>query len=112
MSEDRPLHKGQILTGELFSEPMRIETAKPNGLDSWRLGLVGTRTERFLNVTLSAVDLAALAILDPTATYDGDPILLRLGLQTYSLGIAYEFDPYFGDLVETLNLLKQVSFGG
>ena len=29
-------------------------------------------------------------------TYDGDGRLLRLGLQAYSLGIAYEFDPYFG----------------
>ena len=29
-------------------------------------------------------------------TYDGDGALLRLGLQAYALGIAYEFDPYFG----------------
>ncbi len=29
-------------------------------------------------------------------SYDGDGHLLRLGLQAYSLGIAYEFDPYFG----------------
>ncbi|MFC1896896.1 DEAD/DEAH box helicase, partial [Thermodesulfobacteriota bacterium] len=28
--------------------------------------------------------------------YDGDGQLLRLGLQAYALGIAYEFDPYFG----------------
>jgi superfamily II DNA or RNA helicase len=29
-------------------------------------------------------------------SYDGHCSLLRLGLQAYSLGIAYEFDPYFG----------------
>ena len=29
-------------------------------------------------------------------SYGGDGRLLRLGLQAYSLGIAYEFDPYFG----------------
>src|SRR5262249_48541865 len=28
--------------------------------------------------------------------YDGNAKLLRLGLQAYALGIAYEFDPYFG----------------
>ena len=31
-----------------------------------------------------------------TKSYDGDGHLLRLGLQAYALGIAYEFDPYFG----------------
>ena len=29
-------------------------------------------------------------------SFDGDGRLLRLGLQAYALGIAYEFDPYFG----------------
>jgi hypothetical protein len=29
-------------------------------------------------------------------SFDGDSRLLRLGLQAYALGIAYEFDPYFG----------------
>jgi SNF2 family DNA or RNA helicase len=46
-------------------------------------------------VTLTSRDLAALAILDVKYRYDGDARLLRLGLQAYSLGIAYEFDPYF-----------------
>jgi superfamily II DNA or RNA helicase len=96
MSNGEPVREGQILIGALFSEPMRVETVRPNGADSWRLGLVGTRSERFRNVTLSSSDLNSLTILDPTATYDGDPNLLRLGLQAYSLGIAYEFDPYFG----------------
>ncbi|RPJ09212.1 MAG: helicase, partial [Deltaproteobacteria bacterium] len=35
-------------------------------------------------------------IFETTSSYDGDGQLLRLGLQAYSLGIAYEFDPYFG----------------
>src|SRR5205085_10149579 len=34
-------------------------------------------------------------ILDATSTYAGDGHVLRLGVQAYSLGIAYEFDPYF-----------------
>ncbi|MFP5284532.1 MAG: DEAD/DEAH box helicase, partial [Thermoanaerobaculia bacterium] len=33
---------------------------------------------------------------DARRSFDGDGRLLRLGLQAYALGIAYEFDPYFG----------------
>ena len=59
-------------------------------------GLVGQRTEQFRRVTLTAADIANLTIADPSLSYDGDGGLLRLGLQAYALGIAYEFDPYFG----------------
>jgi superfamily II DNA or RNA helicase len=95
MSE-KLLHEGQILTGSLFSEPMRVETVRANGPDTWVAGLVGTQSERFRKVTLTTRDLESLTILDARHTYDGDGRLLRLGLQAYSLGIAYEFDPYFG----------------
>ncbi len=96
MSEKQRLHEGQILTGPLFSEPMRVETVRANGPDSWVAGLVGTQSEQFRRVTLTSRDLESLNILDVRPTYDGDGRLLRLGLQAYSLGIAYEFDPYFG----------------
>jgi superfamily II DNA or RNA helicase len=90
------LTPGHILTGPHFSEPMRVETVQPNGLNAWTVGLVGTATERFRRVTLSADDLSQLTALSPQRAYDGDGRLLRLGLQAYALGIAYEFDPYFG----------------
>jgi superfamily II DNA or RNA helicase len=96
MSEKQLLREGQILTGSLFSEPMRVETVRANGPDTWVAGLVGTHSERFRKVTLTTRDLDALTILDARHSYDGDGRLLRLGLQAYSLGIAYEFDPYFG----------------
>ena len=57
---------------------------------------MGTRSERYRSVTLSKADLEQLEITSTTLTFDGDPKLLRLGLQAYALGIAYEFDPYFG----------------
>jgi superfamily II DNA or RNA helicase len=91
-----PLREAQIVTGALFSEPMRVETVRPAGPDAWTLGLVGTRSERFRSVTLTSSDIQRLGILDAARTYTGDGRLLRLGLQAYSLGIAYEFDPYFG----------------
>ena len=90
------LKPSQILTGTLFNEPMRVETVRPNGPDTWTVGLVGTQSERFRSVTLISRDIEALTISETTSTYDGDGRLLRLGLQAYSLGIAYEFDPYFG----------------
>ena len=86
---------GHILVGSLFNEPMRVETVRSTGPESWTVGLVGTQSERFRNVALTAQDLAALKILDSTPTFAGDAKLLRLGLQAYALGIAYEFDPYF-----------------
>jgi len=92
----QPISANQILSGSLFNEPMRVETVHANGPTSWIVGLVGTQSERFRKVTLTADDLAKLTILHPAPSFDGDGRLLRLGLQAYALGIAYEFDPYFG----------------
>ncbi len=96
MSSDSRLREGQILTGPLFNEPMRVVTVSQGRPDTWDVGLVGTRTGRFRRVTLTDHDLELLSILETRPTYDGDGRLLRLGLQAYALGIAYEFDPYFG----------------
>ncbi len=93
---ETPIHEDQILTGPLFNEPMQVETVRTTGDNAWVVGLVGTRSERFRRVTLTLSDFEALTILDSAFSYDGDGNLLRLGLQAYALGIAYEFDPYFG----------------
>jgi len=87
---------GQILKSNLFSEPMRVEIAIQVGIGTWRLGLVGTLTEKFRSVTLSADQLPLLQFIEPAQSFNGDGNLLRLGLQAHSLGIAFEFDPYFG----------------
>jgi len=91
-----PLSVGQILIGPLFNEPMRLETVQSNGAAGWIAGLVGTNSDRFRKVTITAEDLERLTILDRRHSFNGDGRLLRLGLQAYALGIAYEFDPYFG----------------
>ena len=96
MSAAETLREGQILTGPLFIEPMRVETVRADGADAWVAGLVGMRSEQFRRVTLRTGDLAALTITDTSLSYGGDGRLLRLALQAYSLGIAFEFDPYFG----------------
>ena len=89
------VQSGQVLSGSLFSEPMRVETVSANGPDFWELGLVGHTSGRFRRVWLTAEQLRTLAIVSAGPSYDGDGALLRLGLQAHSLGIAYEFDPYF-----------------
>ena len=96
MDRQPPVREGQVLRGPLFSEPMRVEAVRANGTDVWELGLAGTRTERYRRVTLTREDLGNLTIADTGFGYVGDGRLLRLGLQAYSLGIAYEFDPFFG----------------
>ena len=96
MSASTTPAEGQILTGPLFNEPMRVETVTGTGTGSWTLGLVGTRSERFRRVSLGKAELAGLTVLDAGFRYDGDGALLRLGLQAHALGIAWEFDPYFG----------------
>jgi len=94
MQADR-LRVGQTLIGPLFNEPMRVENVQSNGPDNWVVGLVGAQSERFRRVTLTAAEVQQVTILEAAHSFDGDGRLLRLGLQAYALGIAYEFDPYF-----------------
>ncbi len=65
MTGGDPIREGQILTGPLFSEPMRAETVTPNGPAAWTLGLVGTQTERFRRVAVTKDQLATLTITSP-----------------------------------------------
>jgi hypothetical protein len=75
---------------------MRVVTVQANGPSRWVVGLVGTQSERFRSVALTVADFHQLRVLDAEHSFGGDGRLLRLGLQAYALGIAYEFDPYFG----------------
>jgi hypothetical protein len=102
MSETAPLRVGQTLIGPLFNEPMRVETVSAAGNSSW---VVGAQSERFRRVTMSESDLAAISILDAEMAFNGDGNLLRLGIQAYALGIAYDFDPYFGLSISRVDLL-------
>ncbi|HXR36116.1 MAG TPA: SNF2-related protein, partial [Candidatus Binataceae bacterium] len=95
-AEHNPVKPGEILSGSLFNEPMRVLTVNPVGADSWELGLVGLNTQLFRSVPLTQEQIATLRRQDAVHSYAGDCDLVRLGLQAYSLGIAYEFDPYFG----------------
>ncbi len=96
MSEPEPPKEGQRLIGPQFDEPMLVETVRAAGPYAWTVGLVGQQSEQFRRATLTADDIAQLTVSDPAQSFDGDGERLRLALQAYALGIAYEFDPYFG----------------
>jgi len=66
------IREGCILVGSLFNEPMRVETVRVGDDGTWTVGLVGTQSERFRKVTLSATDIHSLTILDSDFSYDGD----------------------------------------
>jgi hypothetical protein len=51
------------------------------------------------------VVVSSLYIRCAQHSFDGDGRLLRLGIQAYALGIAYEFDPYFGLSISRVDLL-------
>ena len=96
MNTGVPVRKGQILTGSRFSEPMRVITACLNGSDTWAVDLVGQQSGNHKCLILDIEAISDSTITDPSPSYDGDGRLLRIGLQSYALGIAYEYDPYFG----------------
>jgi hypothetical protein len=68
MPQGETPREGQILTGSLFSEPMRVETVRPSSDGTWVLGLVGVQSERFRKVTLRSEDLKTLSICATEAT--------------------------------------------
>lgn len=58
--------------------------------------MVGVETQVFRSVPLGLAEIRTLKVQNAARSYASDCDLLRLGLQAYALGIAYEFDPYFG----------------
>ena len=74
--------EGQILTGVMFNEPMRVVTTRQGGAGAVIAGLVGQNSGQFREVTLSQDDIARLNTIDPNASYDGDGDLLKLALET------------------------------
>jgi len=90
---------------------MRVETVRANSPDTWVAGLVGTQSQFFRKVTLATRDLQSLTTREPEHTYDGEGRLLRLGLQAYSLGLAYEFDSYFGLSISRVDPLPHQARG-
>ena len=62
MRPEAPIREGQLLSGPLFNEPMRVVTVNPSGADAWMVGLVGQQSERFRQVALGPDEVSCLTI--------------------------------------------------
>jgi hypothetical protein len=75
---------------------MRVITVQAEGPGRWTLGFVGAYSQVYSPVLLTEAELGRVRVLPAAPTFRGDPAALKLGLDAYTIGIAYEFDPYFG----------------
>ena len=75
---------------------MRVETIRESGPGTWVVGLCGLPPSTSGGVPLTAADLRNSKSRSPIPHTRATDEILRIGIQAYSLGIAYEFDPYFG----------------
>ena len=61
--------EGQILTGDQFAEPVRVETIKQVTTDAWEIGVSGLYSQKFRKVTLSAEDFKGISASTPTSPW-------------------------------------------
>jgi hypothetical protein len=59
---------------------MRVETVRPTGPGTWVLGLVGTQSERFRNVTITTEELKLIRIDEASYRYNGESTLKLSGV--------------------------------
>ncbi len=95
MTEQAALSPGQILVGPLSTNRC-ASNVQAHGVRKFGRGRRRNKLGALSQGHDYCQDLETLTVFDPRHTFDGDGRLLRLGIQAYSLGIAYEFDPYFG----------------
>ena len=83
MSAGTCIREGQVLSGPLFSEPMRVETVRPNGPGVWVAGVVGQRSEQFRLVTLTSDDISNLEAA--TALEESGFFIRKIGTDGYRI---------------------------
>src|SRR3954464_2189473 len=88
------VHVGSVVTGPLLPEPVEVLAIVPLG-DSIKLIGKGRKTGLVRDPVLTRDQLAQLRCSPSRESFDGDPMLFRLGVEAQRLGLAYEYDPYF-----------------
>ena len=96
-----------FLTGPLFNEPMRVETAPETALGSSTVGPVGTRSERHRRVALGAAELTGLTVLDNGFRYDGGGAAAWACRQAHAPGDRLGVRAYFGLSVSRIDPLPR-----
>ncbi len=85
---------GVILEGEIFPEPIRVVLMQSIGTNL-KVGGQGLRSKHYHERLLNLNQLRSLKIIPTEASFDGDALQFRLGIEAARLGLAYEYDPYF-----------------
>ncbi|HUT52897.1 MAG TPA: DUF3883 domain-containing protein [bacterium] len=67
MSETKPVKEGQVLTGPLFAEPVRVETVRENGPETWTVGAARLQEPSVLGNLLPADVPPAASLPEATA---------------------------------------------
>ena len=82
-----------IVQGPMLPEPVKIVMVQAFET-AIKLSGQGLHTGQFYDPSFTSDQLALLDIVTQ-ASYNGDPIKFRLGLEALRLQLAYEYDPYF-----------------
>src|SRR5579875_1330270 len=88
------LRPGQVLEGPSLPGRTEVVAVMPTG-DLLRLVGKGLESGQFVDLYLSAEQLAGLRVVGGEADYRGDAVRFKLGIEAMRLGLAYEYDPYF-----------------
>ena len=83
-----------VVRGPLFPEPVQVIVAIPMGTSVKLVGK-GTNSNLVYEPILSLQQLAQLEATPENEPFDGDPSRFRIGVESFRLGLAYEYDPYF-----------------
>ena len=70
--EQQPVTAGEVLSGSLFSEPIRVVIVAPIATETWELGSVGVKTQLFRSVPLTSAEIRTLKVQNATCSYAGD----------------------------------------
>ena len=88
------IRPGTIIEGEVFPEPIRVVLVESIG-PGLKIGGQGLRTKQYHERLLSLDQVHSLKFIPVEASFDGDALRFRLGIEAARLGLAYEYDPYF-----------------
>ena len=88
------LKKGQIISGSILPEQVRIIALVPMG-DSIKVIGEGLSSSQVHQPILTNQQIDELQVSEEKEPFDGDAFKFRLGIESLRLGLAYEYDPYF-----------------
>jgi len=90
------IREGQLLKSPLFNGTVRLVKIISESSQTIEIGVFEIDTHFYSQITLRQEELSFIEVITPLEGFCGNAELIRLGIQSLILGIAYEYDPYFG----------------